>query len=390
MKSMKMSFGLMLAAAMLVGTTARAEVTLTRDGKVVGVIVHNGHTERSPEIPDRPNGVERGVLQPAVVDLQQYLEKITGAELPTVASLDEAGDRPAIVLEVIDAERLPQASDADTGLHAYHIETDGNRIHLRAANLLALHNAVFGLLEDHLGCGFYTYEFSRHSHGVSRYQGPGYEVVPEQPTLTLRDIDDFQEPSLASRGLIFRMGGYPWILKNRAIGVGGDTSGALASGHTMYGYLPPTDKQVRRNQYHQEGLFDKHPEIFPMNTEGEREPDMWNMSFDFTAEKLPELMAKAIINDRPEDYDGFVEIGQGDGFAPSHDPETRKLVHKHRSEAAPMIHMFNEALKIVEKTHPDLKVITFCYFGSLKAPENMEVHPNLWVNVVSSDMSIAS
>ena len=366
---------------------AQADVTLTRNGKAVGVIVHNGHDEVASQIPRKINGVQRGTIPSAADELQNYLEKITGAKLPMVATLAEAGDRPAIVLEVIDGDRLPQASDADTGGHAYHLKTDGNRLHLRAANGLALYNAVYGLLEDHLKVGFYTYELSRHSHGVSRYEGPGYEVIHEQPTLTIGELDDFQEPSFATRGLIFRMGGYPWILKNRAIGVGGSTSGALASGHTMYGYLPPTDKKVRRRQYHTEGLFEKHPEIYPMNTEGEREPDMWNMSFDFTAEAMPELMAKAIINDRPEDYSGFVKIGQGDGFAPSHDPETRKLVHKHQAESAPMIHMFNEALKIVEKTHPDLKVITFVYFGSLKAPENMEVHPNLWLNVVSSDVS---
>ncbi|MFW5682338.1 MAG: DUF4838 domain-containing protein [Phycisphaeraceae bacterium] len=376
-------FAIALMGAM---QAAHADVTLTRDGKAVGVIVHNGHNEVASQIPKRINGVQPGTIPAAADELQNYLEKITGAKIPMVATLEEAGDKPAIVLEVIDGDRLPHASDADTGAHAYHIKTNGDRLHLRAANGLALYNAVYGLLEDHLDVGFYTYEYSRHAQGVSRYQGPGYEVIPEQPTLTLGDLDDFQEPSMATRGLIFRMGGYPWILKNRAIGRGDSTSGALASGHNMYSLLPPKDKK-RGDRVIAEGLFDEHPEIYPMNTEGEREPDMWNMSFDFTAEAFPELMAKAIIGDRPEDFDGFVNAGQGDGFAPSHDPETRKLVHKHQAESAAMIHGLNKTLEIIEKTHPNLKVITFCYFGSLKAPENMEVHPNLWINVVSSDMS---
>ena len=365
---------------------AQADVTLTRNGKAVGVIVHNGHDEVAAQIPRKINGVPRGTIPSAADELQNYLEQITGAKLPMVATLAEAGDRPAIVLEVIEGDRLPQASDADTGPHAYHLKTDGNRLHLRAANGLALYNAVYGLLDEHLGVGFYTYEYGRYSHGVSRYEGPGYEMIPEEPELIIGGIDDFQEPSFATRGLIFRMGGFPWILKNRAIGVGGPTSGALAAGHNMYQLLPPYDRK-RGDRVVAEGLFDDYPEIYPMNTEGVRAPDKYNAMFDFTAEALPELLAKAIIGDRPENFDGFVTAGQGDGFVPSHDPDTRKLVHKHQAESAPMIQMFNKTLDIIGETHPDLKVITFCYFGSLKAPENMEVHPNLWINLVSSDMS---
>ncbi len=377
-------------AALALGSASgfvHAEVNVSKNGEPLAVIVHNGHTKVASQIPDNPSGTGKGVIQPAVTELQNYLEQITGAKLPMVETLEEAGDKPAIILEIIDDDRLPQASEKDTGGHAYHLKTDGKRLHLRAANDLALHNAVYGLLEDHLDCGFYTYRFSRQGHGASRYEGPGYEVIPEQPTLAIGDLDDFQEPSFATRGLIFRMGGYPWILKNRGIGVGDHVSGALASGHTMYGYLPPTDKKVRRRQYHQEGLFEKHPEIYPLNLDGEREPDMWNMSLCGTAEALPELLANAIINERSEGAGSFVKIGQGDGFAPCHCDDCRQLVHEHQAESAPMIHMFNEALKIVEKTHPDLKVITFNYFGTLRAPKDMEVHPNLWINVVSSDMS---
>jgi len=378
----------LLAAAVLLAAPglSPAALTLTEDGKALGVIVHNGHNERAEGIPRKPSGVPAGVMQSPAHYLQQYLEEMTGAKLPMVETVGEAGDRPAIVLRTVD--RVPGASNTETGKQTYLLQTEGNRLHLVAANGIGLTNAVFGLLEDHLDCGFYSYKLSRHSHGVSRYEDRGHEVVPERPTLTLENLEDLQEPSLANRGLIFRMGGYPWILKNRGIsGTGGGTSGALASGHTMYGYLPPTDGKVRRNQYYQEGLFEKHPEIYAMNLEGEREPDMWNMSICGTAEALPEMLAKAIVNDRPEDYSGFVKIGQGDGFAPCHDAACRAMVHKHQAESAPIIHAFNEALKIVEKTHPDLKVITFNYFGSLKAPENMKLHRNLWVNVVSSDMS---
>ncbi|MFW5856423.1 MAG: DUF4838 domain-containing protein, partial [Planctomycetota bacterium] len=70
-----------------------------------------------------------------------------------------------------------------------------------------------------------------------------------------------------------------------------------------------------------------------------------------------------------------------------HCPDCRKLVHEQGSEAAPLIHMFNRTLDIVNETYPNVEIITFCYFNSLEAPKKMEVHDNLWINVVSSARS---
>ena len=383
-------------ALSVVATAPAFGLQLTQDGAAAGVIVHNGNTDVAPRMKRRILGVHRDTIQPAVQELQDYLETMTGAELPLVASLEEAGDRPAIVLEVIAGARLPQASDADTGKQAYHIKTEGNRLFLRAANDLSLYNAVYGFLEDHLGCHFYSYRLRRGGHGASYYEGPGYEVVPERPTLEIEEIDDFQEPALASRGLIFRMGGFPWILKNRAIGVGGNTSGARASGHTMYKWINPKDEQVwthtseGRKRVTKEGLLEAHPEFFPMNKHGKRKPDTWNMGICGTAEELPGHLAERIIEsmgDKPKDASALLGIGQGDGFQGCHCPDCRKLVHEQGSEAAPLIHMFNQTLDIVNEQYPNVEIITFCYFNSLEAPKKMKAHENLWINVVSSARS---
>ncbi len=371
----------LLAATIIV--PAHAEVEIARDGQPVAVIVHNGHTEVSPEIPERPLGVERGVVPSAVDELRNYLRQMTGAELPLVATMADATDRPAIVFELV--KRVPGASNRATGEQAYRIAAGDNRITLTAANLLGLHNAVYGLLEDHLGCRFYTHERTRGSHGVSRYAGPGHEVVPPRPTLRIGPIDDLQEPALPNRGLIFQMGSYPWVLKNRGIGHGDHVSGALASGHNMYQLLPP--ENIKRRGEVIEGLFAGHPEFYPMTKDGERRPEKFNMGICGTARRLPEYLARAIIGDRPEDFSGIVNAGQGDGFIACHCAECRKLVRREQSEAAPLILALNRTLEIVGKTHPDLQVITFAYFNSLDAPQTLKPHKNLWINVVSSALS---
>ena len=390
------ALALCLAATVLTAGFTASAVQLTEDGAPRAVIVHNGHTELAPQIPKDARAVKYGHIEPAVEALRDYLEKITGAKLPVVATVEDAGDLPAIVLRLVD--KVPGASDRwVTARQAYRITTEENRIVLTAAEGLGLHNAVFGFLEDHLGCHFYSVHVSRHSHGVSRYEGPGFETIPDQPSLSVGEIDDLQEPAVPNRGLIFKMGNYPWILKNRAVSPrGGRTSSAMGCGHTMYSWINPNDKKVwvrteeGRKRVTKKGLMGSHPEFFPMNKQGERAPDMHNQGICGTAEGLPAYLAGRVLErltGKPKDTAGMFKIGQGDGFQGCHCPDCRKLVHDKQSEAAPLIHMFNETLDIVTKDYPNVEIMTFCYFNSLEAPEDMKVHDNLWINVVSSARS---
>ncbi len=374
--------GLLVTSAMLIPGFTQAGVPIAEKGEARAVIVHSGHTNVASQIPAAPLGVSKGAIKPAVEELRDYLRQITGAELPLVATIEEAGDRPAIVFEVVD--KVPGASDRETGVQAYRLKTDGNRLIVTAAEALGLHNAVYGLLEDHFGCRFYTCKRRFGGSGTVFYEGPGFEVVPERPTLTLADIDELQEPSFASRGLIFAMGSYPWILKNRAIGRGDHVSGARASGHTMYHILNPEDRK-RGDTILAKGLFAEHPEIYPLTKDGERQPDSYNMGICGTAETLPRILAERIQH--APTGDGFAAVGQGDGFVACWCPDCRKLVQEQQSEAAPTILALNRALEIIGKTDPNLKIITFCYFDTLDAPKTLKPHSNLWINLVSSDVS---
>ncbi len=384
---------------LLLAGDALASVSIAENGAARAVIVHNGLDQMLPmfEAGYRRSGF-RGTdedrvafeasLAPAKA-LQHFLMRMTGAELELVATVAEAGDRPAIVLERV--ARVPGASDGPIGDQAYRLRTEGNRLILSAATDLGLSHAVYGLLEDHLGFRFYSVQTWRGSWGTSGFSGMGDVVVPQQSTLEIAGIDEFQEPSFANRGLIFRQGHYSMLVQNRAIGIPyrDSVSGALAAGHNMYQLLPPEDR-MRGDQLLAKGLFADHPEIYPLNTEGERKPDTWNMSICGTAEALPEILARALIGDLPADFDGWVSAGQGDGFAPCHCADCRRVAYENKSEMAPYVFVLNRALEIIGRTHPDLKVITFSYFGSLDAPQVIKPHPNLWVNVVSSSTSANS
>ncbi len=373
-----------MTLAALVGMSAGivcAAVPIAENGEARAVIVHNGHTALAPQL-QAARDVRH--LQPPVETLNDYLRQISGAELPVVATLTEARDRPAIVFEIV--ERVPGASDRPTAGEAYRLKTAGNRLTLTAATPLGLHHAIHGLLEDHLGCRFYTLKRAGLGYG-----GRGFEIVPRRPALTLADIDDFQEPAFANRGLIHKLGTYPWVLQNRGVGLVGDTaSGALAAGHNLYQLLPPKDGKQGK------GLFADHPAFYPLNREGTRQPD-WAYGICGTNPDLPTFLAQGLERDFQQhiaaakggeiDWSRPFKAGQGDGFSGCHCPECRKLVHAEQSEAAPLILALNRALDILGKDYPEAQVITFAYFETLDAPGTLKPHSNLWLNVVSSARS---
>ena len=247
---------------------AAADIELTKNGQAMAVIVHNGHDQPSPELP--LSDARRGrIVRSAAEELQYYLQQRTGAELPIVGDRQAAGDKPAIVMELV--ERVPGSSDRPTGQQAYLIKTQGKNLLLKASTLLGLHNAVYGLLEDHLGCRFYT-----HRQKGFGYAGKGgYEFIPQKPDLTITDIDSFQEPAFANRGFVWRIGTYMWVLRNRGIGIPAQhCSGDLRASHNLYDLIPPTDKKIGGQVV--KGLFKEHPELYSMGKDGKRSHP-WNM-----------------------------------------------------------------------------------------------------------------
>lgn len=137
--------------------------------------------------------------------------RVYASTVPASLGAEHAG-RPAVVLQVV--ERVPGASDQATAKQAYRLHTEGDRLYLTAATDLGLTNAVWGFLEDHLGCRFSSYA----ARPFSKYLGPKFEVLPQQRRLRLGKLDDLQEPAFQLRGFAYYLSLGEWLLKNRGGG----------------------------------------------------------------------------------------------------------------------------------------------------------------------------
>ena len=320
----------------------KAEVPVAAGGKAQCAIVSNGHK------------------QPAM-ELQQYLAKISGADIPVVEKAGDTQEQTTIVLD-ISAVR-DGAGDQDTARQGYRLKTDKHTLSITSPTERGLLYGVYGLLTDHLGVRFYT---------------PEFEVVPPQATLTLADMDDTQEPGFQIRGYVYQpLADKAWLYKIRAGGLPVDN---LCGDHSMYRWID-ADKN-----------FTDHPEWFALNKSGKREKD-WGMGICGTNKELAHELAKNMIawygknnpNDNPEKR--FLRIAQGDGFTPCQCPACRALVQKEGTEAAPTIMLLNNALEEATKIYPNLSVLTYAYFNTLTAPKTLKPHKNLWINIVSSSLS---
>jgi sulfatase modifying factor 1 len=355
MPSLRLVVALVVAGILPGAAIGRADFPIAADGKPACAIVAGE------------------AFKQQAGDLAGYLAKITGATIPVVADVAAAAGRPVIILEKV--ERVPGSSTKVTARQAYRITADATTLRLTGGSDFGVTYAVWGLLEDHLGCRFYTFQ------GNSQ---PGFEIVPQRPALALPAVDDFQEPAFMQRSFIWWPASSGWVVKNRGGGYPGDNTHAsvLMASHNFYKLLPP------------DTWFKDHPEWAPL-TDGKREPH-WAMGFCYSNPDLAVAMAESLRKEiekvkaqRGAAYDPAVPISfaQGDGFAACECDTCRAVVAAEDSWAGPLILMCNRALELVGKDHPRQTFITHAYFETLKVPRQLRPHANLYINLVSSDLS---
>src|SRR3990172_7402809 len=93
----------------------------------------------------------------AAVELQTFLERITGARLPIVTDSEPPSDYEVLVGDSARVSATGVAIDfADLGDEGYVIRTAGARLIVAGGRQRGTLYGVYGLLEDHLGCRWFT------------------------------------------------------------------------------------------------------------------------------------------------------------------------------------------------------------------------------------------
>jgi len=323
------------------------EITLAKGGKAVFQIL----------LPAKPSTMETK----AAKDLAQWLEEMTSAQFDIVSE----GSPKAHKTNVISIGRTKLASSLGINTSDPKLKDEGISIASKNGNLILTGgsergpiNAVYALLEEDLGCRWYS--------RTGRF-------IPNRPTLKFKPTSRTFVPALEIRDpYYYDAFDGTWSLRNRTnsssasvpIEWGGNMSYALFV-HTFATLVPP-DK-----------YFAKHPEYFSENN-GQRNPNQLCVSNPDTL-KIAIESVKAILKANPKAR--IISVSQNDGWPCCSCALCKAEADKEGTLAAPLLKFVNALSDEVGKDYPKVRISTLAYLDTFVAPKTVKPHENVAIQL---------
>jgi hypothetical protein len=311
-------------------------------------------------------------------DMAAILKEITGAVFPVVADTEAALPNEIVVGH--DNGRLTELDLAglteEFSLDEYEIRTVGTRLVIAGTPPRGSINGMYGFLQDHLGCRWFT---------------PAASRIPKDPDLTIDAIADRQKPAFLWRTAASVSYWDPnWTARNRlnrSLVAGGtpavgDTDARLTSmlahhgGHGL-NYVPAN-------------LYDEHPEYYAQ-IDGKRSlhKSLSQRAYCITNPGFVEYIAEwsnAQFRGQKDHY-GYrpiINLGHTDNHLSCQCAECQASYERigqgdSRVGIAGTYHEFyNKVAAEVVKEHPDA-IIDIIAYSHVGYPSSVKMHPNIQV-----------
>lgn len=307
----------------------------------------------------------------AAGELQLFLREIGGAELPIVADTAPTGEAEIVLGSSARLRALGTEVDFEAlGREGYVLRTVGKHLVIAGGEPRGTLYGVYGLLEDHLGCRWFTPEVSR---------------IPKHSRLALPPLDETTVPVLEYREpFTFDCFDGDWCARNRMNSSAGrldEVRGGkvqFAPGffcHTFATLVPPAK------------YFADHPEYFSL-VGGQRQGGYAQLCC--TNEDVIGICTEGILHAMRENPDSFVfSVSQNDTFRQCECERCQALAREEDSQMAPVLALVNRVAEAAEKAHPDKVVETLAYQWTRRPPKTMRPRPNVVVRLCSIECCFA-
>lgn len=335
-------------------------VTTPPSAKAPFVIAKNGVAQcRIVAATDAPPST-----QYAVQELQRFLHEITGADIPVVADTVPSAAHDIIVgkNQHFDAAIRGKKGIEGLGREGYLLRNTGKHLIIAGGEPRGTLYGVYGLLEDHLGCRWFTTAVQR---------------IPKQPNLEIGPLDERKVPVLEYREpFVLDCFDGDWAARNRSNGNSqrleerhGGKVVYCGFVHTFNGLLPP------------EQYFDAHPEYFSL-VKGKRLKERTQLCC--TNDEVVRLVIEAVKKLMRENPQATVfSVSQNDWHNYCECEKCTALAKEEDSQMGPMLYLVNRVAKAVAKEFPDKLVDTLAYQYTRKPPKNMRPEPNVIIRLCS-------
>lgn len=300
-------------------------------------------------------------------ELQAFLHEMTGAELPIISDALPMTKHEIVIGDNAHLDSLGVSIDfAALGDEGYTIRTVGENIVIAGGALRGNMYGVYGLLEDHWGCRWFTPEVSRI---------PKYDVLPV-PAIdeTVVPVLEYREPYIwdAKDG--------DWAARNR---VNRNTfAGGLEERHGgaiqwVPGFFVHTfERLVPKATY-----YAKHPEYFSL-VNGKRIPELSQLCC--TNEDVVKIVIEGVRKALRENPGAkILSVDQNDTYNFCECPKCQALAEKEGSQMAPVLQLVNTVADSVRDEFPDVAIVTLAYQWTRHAPKTMRPRDNVIIRLCS-------
>ena len=282
----------------------------------------------------------------AASELQSYIEKISGVQIPVKTDAEPVGEYE-ILVGYTNRSAEGQFDTAKLGAEGFVIETVGKKLFIAGSGVRGAIYGVYTFLENYLGCRFYTSDF---------------EKIPSRDVLGVQPIArDEQIPIFEYRDIDFvvsRQNNFQ--AKMKVNGVYNNTP-AEFGGKIEYigGFVHTLENWISVKDYYAE-----HPEYFALNEDGTRQ-NGWGAQPCLSnpdVMKLVKAKVRALLKDRPDAK--IISISQPDNSAaakPCMCKNCQKIYEEEGAYSGAQIRFVNAIAADFAADYPELKFDTLAY-----------------------------
>jgi len=343
---------LLLALAVLCATASartRGKLVLVENGKSDFVIVIGAKASPSE--------------QHAAQELQTFLAEMSDAKLPIVS--DDGPMRPHEII-LGDNRHLSQSgikvNFEKLGDEGFNLRVTDRLVAIAGGRLRGTMYGVYTLLEDYLGCRWFSSDVSR---------------IPKLDCVALGRLNDTQVPALEYREP-FYIDAFDadWAARNKmnsaSARLDAPRGGKITYKgfvHTFYPLLPP-------DQY-----FAQHPEYFSL-VKGKRTTD--GAQLCLTNPEVVRIVTESVrrwLAESPEA--NIVSVSQNDCYGWCECDNCKAIDDREGSHAGTMINFVNQIAANIEKDYPNVAIDTLAYQYTRKPPKTIRPRHNVIVRLCS-------
>jgi hypothetical protein len=343
-------------AVFIIGTTAKADVTLCDHGKTQYRIV----------LPANAIPSERYAAE----ELQNYLEKMSGAKPAIVTDSEKPSGREILLGDNAHLEKAGIKVDFNRlGTDGFVLRVDGNRLVIAGGRPRGTLNGVYTMLEEKLGVRWFT---------------PELETVPKLTRVRLPNLDETRIPPLQNRDVYWRetLRSADFAARHRLNGQqcgltekhGGPCAIYFPFVHSFDALIPPD-------------LYPEHPEYFPLIDGQRRNGYVQRCLSNPDVVRIAIERVRQWIKEHPEAT--IISVSQNDTINNCQCPQCKGLDDAEGSPSGSLLNFVNAIAEAIEPEHPNVWIDTLAYQYTRKPPKTIRPRRNVVVRLCSIECCFA-